>query len=169
MIEVVISDLVEAETDGILRTVGADLEAATPLSRRVAERAGPDILEQLANTGETPVGGALITPGGSLDASFLIHAVIRSPEEPVSESAVARALLNALRQATAWGLDSLALPPVGTGAGNLDAEQSARVMIPMIRTHLNGAGLPRKILIVVGSEYERDAFERALEGVESPA
>ena len=148
--------------------MGADLEAATPLSWRIAERAGPDVLERLAKVGETPVGGALITAGGSLEASFLIHAVIRSPEEPVSQSAVGRALLNALRQATAWGLESLALPPLGVGAGNLDAEQSARVMIPSIRTHLDGTALPRKILIVVGSEYERDAFEEVLEGVAEP-
>ncbi len=163
MIEVVLGDLREAETEAVVRSVNADLDGATTVCRRVGEGAGPEVTARLSGVGETPVGGALVTPGGQLRAPFLIHLVIRSREEPVSPAGLRRAITNGLRQATEWGIESLAIPPLGVGPGNMDAEGSARILIPCIRDHLREAALPSRVVIVVSSEYERDAFESELE------
>lgn len=160
MIRVRISDLVEERANALVRSIGMDMEACTALDRRVGDRAGEEVVDRLRATGETPVGGALVTPGGGLFASLLIHAVLRSRDEPVSESTVARAFRNALRQAAEWEVAALAVAPLGTGGGNLDAEVSAQVMCTVLREHRAKSVFPREITFVVSNAYEEDAFTR---------
>src|SRR5690606_34514788 len=112
-----------------------DLEPCTPEDERVAVAAGPEMGERLRAFGEVPVGGALVTPGGAPGLPFLIHLVVRSREEPITEDRLRRALRNGLRHAAQWELGTVALPPLGTGAGNLDAEVSARVICESLRDH----------------------------------
>lgn len=163
MIRIERGALTDAEVEAVLRPVNSDLMAMTAAGRAVDLRAGSDVEERLRRFGGLPVGGALVTPAGELPASFLIHVVVQSAEEPVTEAGVRRALLNGLRRATEWGVRDLALPPVGTGAGNLDAEAAARVMIPLIRDHLVRNERPVEVIIRVESEYEEETF-RSLVG-----
>jgi O-acetyl-ADP-ribose deacetylase (regulator of RNase III) len=92
----------------------------------------------------------------------MVHAVVRSYDEQVSASSVRRALQNALRRADEWGLDTIALAPFGTGAGNLDADEAARVMIEVLYEHMQSAKYPGSVEIIVDSEYELEVFERQL-------
>jgi len=158
VIEVRLEDLVGIEADALLRSVGSDLEACTPLDRRLGDRAGPEVLDRLRAFGETPVGAALVTPGGGLAAPFLIHLVLRSRDEPISPASLTRALRNGLRQSAEWGVGTLAVPPLGIGAGNLNAEASARVMCRVFREHWEAREHPRRILVAVGSPYEGEVF-----------
>ena len=108
--------------------------------------------------GEVPVGGAVITPGGALQADFLVHVVVQSGEEPVTASGVRKALVNGLRHACRLGVETMAIPPLGTGAGNLDAEAAADVMVPVLREHLEREDYPRHVLVMVTTAYEMETF-----------
>lgn len=163
MIRVVRSELTSVDADGVLRSVNSDLSADSPASRQVELAMGPEAVERAQAMGEVPVGGAVITPGGDLQAQFVVHAVTQSPVDPVGTESVKTALLNGLRRAREWGLEALALPPLGTGAGNLEAEESASVMIPVIQDHMTSSDSPKETIIVVASEYEEDVFLRAVE------
>lgn len=163
MIRVVLSELADIESDAILRSVSSDLEADTPFSRELELRAGAGVSERLQAMGEFPVGAAVITPGGDLSVAFMIHVVLQSVEERVTTEGLRSALQNGLRRAEEWGLETLALPPLGTGAGNLDAGEAAAVMVPLILDHLLSSENPREVLIVVGTGYERDVFAQAVE------
>ena len=110
------------------------------------------------------MGGAVLTPGGALSASFLIHVVVQSPDEPVTASGIRRGLLNALRRASEFGIASLAFPPVGVGPGNLDVEDAARILQEVLSEHHEGGENPRELLIVVESEYEEEVFGRLISG-----
>lgn len=146
------------DLDGILRSVGSDLEALTPGERRLGLDAGEGALAPLRAMGEMPVGGAVVTPGGGAQVAFLIHVVIRAPDEPVSEGGVARAFLNGLRHAADWGIERLGVFPLGTGAGNLDAEASARVMCRVLEEHRGTLAAPVEIVVLTTSVYEAEAF-----------
>lgn len=163
MIEVRIGELASAAETAILRPVAADWAAVTPATRRLELAAGPAVLEQCARLGELPVGSAVITGAGDLPAEYLVHVAVRSREEPVTPAAVRRGLMNGLRRLSEWAVESVALPPLGTGAGNLDTEQAAELMVPMLREHMRVSEHPTRVVIVVESEYERHAFERLLE------
>lgn len=163
MIRILISDLADMETEAILRSVSSDLDPDTTQSRELEVRAGAEVQERLQAMGELPVGAAVITPGGELGASFLIHIVLQSSEEPVTSEGVRAALKNGLRRAEEWGMASLALPPLGTGAGNLDAQEAAALMIPVLADHILFSENPMAVTVAVGTDYERDVFDRAVE------
>lgn len=162
MIRVVLGVLADQETDAVLRPIRSDLEPVTPAAREVGRRAGPGVEERLRSTGQIPVGGAVLTPGGDLPAMFLIHAVVMAPEEPQSRGSVERALRNGLARATDWEVTSLAVPPLGLGAGTMDPEPAARAFVEVLRAHLSDGRQPSEITVVATSEFERDLFEGLL-------
>ncbi len=160
MIQVLLGTLSEQETEGILRPVRSDLAPVTAASRDVADGAGETMNEKLEQIGAIPVGGAVITPAGALSADFVIHAVVSAPGEPETPGSVQNALKNGLRRATDLGLESLALPPLGTGIGHLDAETCALAMLEMLFFHLDEGQPPLDMRIVAGSAYEQGVFEQ---------
>lgn len=162
MIEVRVADLTAVGAAAILRPVAADWSAVSAASRRVEILAGPVVLEQCHRLGELPVGSAVITGAGELPASFLVHVAVRSFDQQVTPAVIRRALSNGLRRLDDWGIESVALPPLGTGAGNLDAEEAAAVMIPALLEHLRNIRRPLKVILAVETEYERGAFDRQL-------
>jgi hypothetical protein len=60
------------------------------------------------------------------------------------------------------------MTPLGTGAGNLDPEESAREMIPILLDHLSSGAEPSRIDLIVDSEYEKEVFERELKRFDLP-
>ena len=160
MIRIVPGELAEAEIDAVLRPVTAEWTAVTPSMRRLEIAAGEAPAEQCRRFGELPVGSAVITPAGDLPAQFMIHVIVRSIDEPVTASGVQRALRNGLRRLAEWGIQRVAMAPLGTGAGNLDADEAAAVMIPLLLEQVRAGGPPSEIEIYVDSEYEKDVFER---------
>ena len=168
MIQVLLGALVEQETEGIVRPVRSDLVPVTAASRDVAEGAGEAMNARLEQMGAIPVGGAVITPAGGLSADFVIHAVVSAPDEPETPVSVQQALRNSLRRAADLGLESLALPPLGTGIGRLDAEECALAMLEMLFFHLDEGQPPLDMRIVTSSEYELHVFERLVAERTSP-
>src|SRR5688500_10844558 len=127
--------------------------------RRLEIVTGDAPTKQCEALGELPVGSAVITPAGDLNAQFMIHVVVRSYGEQVSEAGILRGLQNGLRRAEEWGIRRIGMPPLGTGAGNLDPDDSAAIMIPVLLEHIRSErSSVREIEIYVDSDYERDVF-----------
>jgi O-acetyl-ADP-ribose deacetylase (regulator of RNase III) len=61
-----------------------------------------------------------------------------------------------------WELETLSLPALGTGAGNLEPERSARLMVEVLREHMETERHPRTVTIVVAGSYEFETFSREL-------
>ena len=162
MIDVKLAQIEQTAAQAIIRPVSAEWTAVTPAMRRLELAAGAQLEEQCNRLGELPVGSAVITTAGALPAQFIVHAVVRAVDEPVSKAGVRRALQNALRRVGEWGIESVAIAPMGTGAGNLDAEESAQVMFSVLTEAQADRALPAHIEIVVDSEYEASAFARQL-------
>ncbi len=142
-----------------MRPVRSDLAPVSAASRDIAVAAGEELEERLSRLGALPIGGAVLTPSGKLSAGFLIHVVVQSEEEPQTGLSVQRALRNGLRRATDWGLDSIALPPLGLSVGLTEPEESARALVEILFNHLDEGAAPLDLTIVVGSKYEVDLFE----------
>jgi O-acetyl-ADP-ribose deacetylase (regulator of RNase III) len=162
VIRIVQGELAEAGIEAVLRPVTAEWTAVTHAMRRLEIAAGDVPAEQCRRLGELPVGSAVITPAGGIRAEFMIHAIVRSLDEPVTGAGVRRALQNGLRRLAEWGIRRVAMAPLGTGAGNLDADEAAAIMIPVLLEHMRAGGAPSDVDIYVDSEYEKDVFERHL-------
>lgn len=162
MIRVEIGDLTTVRAEAIIRPVSTDFSPVTPSMRRLDEAAGPLVEQQCQRLGEMPVGSAAITAAGELPADFLIHVAVRSPLDNVSPAAVRRGLTNALRRLAEWDIATAALAPLGVGAGNLDAEEAAALMVPLLVEHARAGTGTARLTVVVEDDYERSAFEAAL-------
>lgn len=170
MIEVRRADLITSDAECILRSVSSNLEPLTAIGREVGAAAGEALLARIEQMGDLPVGGAVITPAGELSASFIVHVALQSYDEPVSPGSLRKALQNGLRHAARMGIETLALPPLGTGAGNLDAEAAAGVMFEVLHEHLEDDEYPKRVTVIVATEYEWEAFASHLveSGEEEP-
>lgn len=162
MIEVVQGDLAAQEVEAIVRPVRTDFASIDVVGRDLALAAGSELEERLERLGGIPIGGAVLTPAGRLPVSYLIHVVVMSRDEPMTSMSVQRALRNGLRRAADWGIESLALPPLGIGPGAEDPEGSARVLVDILYNHLDEGAKPLDLTVVVGSEFLRDVFERLI-------
>lgn len=165
MIRVVLGDMATLEVQGLVRPVRTDLAPVDAAARDVVVAAGQELEERLSRIGMLPVGGAVLTPAGELAAEYLIHVVVMSEEEPQTTFSIQRALRNGLRRASDWGLESLAVPALGLGAGSMEPEASARSLVQVLFNHLDEGVPPLDLAIVVDSEFESGIFEQlVLEG-----
>ena len=163
MIEVRVDDLAFYEGAAIARPVTAELAAPTALMRRLADAAGVELQRQLQLQEPLAVGSAVVTGAGALGVDLLVHAVVTSRTEPVSRDTVRRATLSALHRADGWEIDHLAMAPFGLGAGNLDVEDSAEIMIDVITSFMRTGRRPHAVTIVVENDDEAEAFMALLD------
>ena len=168
MIAVVQADITSLPAAALVRPVSAEWDSVSAAARRIEIAAGPELNEQCEKLGDLPVGSAVLTSAGHLAAEYVVHTIVRSMDEPVSESSVYRAVQNALRRCVEWGIETLAMPPLGTGAGNLDVEDAASVIVPVLLEHMRAAEYPATVTIVVESEYEYDVFRNEISRYDLP-
>ena len=163
MIRVCIDDLAFFDGEAIVRPVNEDLGATTPLLRRLELVAGTQLHNQIRLHEPLPVGAAVVTSAGELNAELLVHAVVMSRTERVTSDTVRRALLSALQRVESWQIKEIGIPPFGLGAGNLEIEESAKIMLSVIAQHLLGARFPETITLIAETPEEERALSTALE------
>ena len=100
-----------------------------------------------------------MTDAGEIAADMVIHAVVSSVDEPVTEDRVRQALNSALQRAGDWQIARIATPPIGTGAGNRLIEDAARIMIDVLNQAMPTSAYPREVWIVVESEEDKALFD----------
>ncbi|MBU0753681.1 MAG: O-acetyl-ADP-ribose deacetylase [Planctomycetes bacterium] len=135
--------------DLTLETVDVIVNAANPsllggggVDGAIHQRGGPAILKAckaiVAAQGPLPTGQAVITPGGNLDAGFVIHTVgpIYSGDDPEEERLLGACYQNCLRLAIAEGLRSVAFPSISTGAYGYPVHQAAPVALRSVAAFL---------------------------------
>lgn len=158
MIRVEHAPLRSVVADAVVCPIRADLAPISAAGRDLLAAAGPDVQDRLEKLGSLPVGGAVMTPGGDLDADFVIHVVIMSADEPQTTVTVQRALRNGLGRAADWGIESLALPPLGLGVGLTEPEAEAEALIEVLWSHLDEGRAPLDLVIVASTSFEEDLF-----------
>lgn len=163
MIRVRIDDLAFYDGEAIVRPVNEDLGATTPLLRRLELAAGAQLHDQIRLQEPLPVGAAIVTSAGELQTELLVHAVVMSRTERVTSDSVRRALTSALQRVESWQIRQVAIPPFGLGAGNLDVDESARVMLSVIAQHLGAARYPEDITLIAETADEERALSAALQ------
>jgi O-acetyl-ADP-ribose deacetylase len=163
VIELRIDDLAFYSGEAIVRPVNADLGATTPLLRRLEVAAGEALQKQLRVNEPLPVGAAVVTGAGALGVSLMVHAVVTSRDEPVSLDTVRRAITSALQRVESWQINSIGIAPFGLGAGNLDIDESADVMLDVLSVHLARSRYPQRVTIVAENDEEHRSLARALE------
>jgi len=164
VISVVVDDLAFVTADAVVRPATALLEPVSPSLRQLERLSGVDFLQHLNVPTGLGVGAAVVTSAGDLAAELIVHAVIRSEDEPVTPTGLRRAMTSVLQRAADWELARIATPVLGTGPGALALEDAARILVDVLVSDLPHATYPKEVCIVVETEEDREVVQAFLRG-----
>ena len=105
------------------------LAMSTGVAATIKRKGGGLIEEEAVRQGPIEVGEAVLTPGGNLPATHVIHAAAVGPDLKTDAETVARTTRAVLALADKHRLTSLALPALGTGAGQVAPAAAAEAML----------------------------------------
>jgi O-acetyl-ADP-ribose deacetylase (regulator of RNase III) len=157
-------DLTDSEVDAIVNAANNHLWMGAGVAGAIKRKGGTIIEEEAVRQGPIEVGDVVVTTGGNLNASYVIHAAVMGQDLASSAETVRRATRATLRRAEDMRLHSLAFPSFGTGVGRMPPKESAEAMVAAIRAHLaevTGSSL-RRILLVLFQDDTYQAFSQAL-------
>src|SRR5712691_11463093 len=117
----------------------------------IKRRGGEAIEAEAMRQGPVEPGECVITSGGRLASTHVIHAAVMGQDLETSASLIERATRHALALADEHGLTSIALPAFGTGVGGFPLDECARIMIAAARG-FEPATLRRVVFAVFGAE-----------------
>jgi O-acetyl-ADP-ribose deacetylase (regulator of RNase III) len=159
-LEVVDGDIAALEVDAIANAANDALWMGAGVAGALKRAGGEQIEREAMAQGPIPVGEAIATTGGRLQARWVIHGAVMGQDLRTSGELVERTTRSVLDVAEELGAHSLAVPAFGTGVGGFPLEDCARVMVRAVREH-EPRTLDHVVFAVYGDEA-REAFERAL-------
>ncbi|MBI5526302.1 MAG: macro domain-containing protein [Deltaproteobacteria bacterium] len=163
LVKIVKDDITAMDVDAFVFYAAPDLQLGTGYGNAISVRGGPKIQDELRQFGTVETGTAVTTSGGSLKAKFVIHAVGPRFQEADTEGKLETVTQNALKEADAKGVESLAFPPMGSGFYGIPLDVSAKVMLAAIRDHLAGQTKLKEVLICARDTREMKPFQTVLE------
>ncbi|MCW4009569.1 MAG: O-acetyl-ADP-ribose deacetylase [Candidatus Bathyarchaeota archaeon] len=168
-IRLVKGDITEIETEAIVNAANSSLMGGGGVDGAIHRKGGPKILEECRKLRQTaypsglPTGQAVMTSGGNLKASKVIHTVgpvwrggSRSEAELLAD-----AYVNSLGLAVENGLRSIAFPSISTGAYGYPIKEACRVALKTVKGFLETKNHVAVVVFVLFSESDLAVYRRA--------
>lgn len=131
LIEIVLSDITEEDTDVIVNAANSRLAGGAGVDGAIHRAGGPAIMAQCRKIGGCPTGQAVITTGGNLKARYVIHTVgpiYRGGGQGEAGLLIA-AYQNSLKLATKNGLQSISFPAISCGIYGYPIQEAAHLAL----------------------------------------
>lgn len=143
-----VGDLTEETVDAIVNAANATLLGGGGVDGAIHRRGGPAILEECRRIREDrfpdglPTGKAVMTGGGDLAASYVIHTVgpIYGLNEGRDAELLADCYRNSIELAVEKGLTTIAFPSISTGAFYYPKHEAAPVVANTVRSEISREG-----------------------------
>ena len=155
-------DICDLEVDAIVNPANLSLWMSTGVGGAL-KRAGGDAIEFAAvRQAPVPLGGAIVTPAGSLAARAVIHAVSLDHERRTSGEVIDTAVRSAMARAREMNATSVAFPALGTGVGGFPLEEGARITVAAVRDELTRSPGIEHVVFALRGAAAYQAFSAAL-------
>ncbi len=155
-------DITDQQTDAIVNAANSSLILGSGVAGAIRSKGGPTIQAECDKIGHCPVGGAVITTGGNLQAAHVIHAVGPRMGEGDEEEKLQSATQSSLQVAQENGLRSIAFPAISTGIFGFPIERCADIMLSTTIQFLDkGSKLEKVVFCLYGNEAYA-VFEKSL-------
>jgi O-acetyl-ADP-ribose deacetylase (regulator of RNase III) len=156
-------DITHQKADAIVNAANSGLMGGGGVDGAIHRAGGPKILEEcreiVSRIGRLPPGHAVITTGGNLPATYVIHTV-----GPVwrggghgEAKVLASCYTEALRIASEKNLSSIAFPAISTGVYGYPQEEAARISVAAVTGFITAN--PTSITTVFFVVYDLRAYE----------
>ena len=156
-------DITDWEVDAIINAANSTLTMGTGVASTIKRKGGVIIEEEAMRQGPVEVGEAVLTTGGNLAATHVIHAAVMGPDFKTDGEQIAATTRAVLALAAKHRITSLALPAFGTGVGHVPPPVSAEAMLKDVVAHLKrGQSSLRRIVFVLYLDEAYRAFTDTL-------
>lgn len=156
-------DITDREVDAVVNPANSALTMTTGVAAAIKRKGGVIIEEEATRQGPIEVGEAVLTPGGNLIATHVIHAAVMGADLKTDATVVGRATRAVLSVADKHRMTSIALPALGTGVGHVAPDAAADAMLEAVVAHLKaGKSSLKRILFVLYQDEAYRAFTETL-------
>lgn len=167
-LRIVQGDITKLDTTAIVNAANSSLLGGGGVDGAIHRAGGPQILEECrqirARQGGCKVGEAVITSGGRLLASCVIHTV--GPHwngghkgEP---ERLANCYRNSLQLAAGKQLASVAFPGISTGIYGYPKEAAAAIAVREVQQWLAAHEWPQEVVLVAFDEETKQLYEQKM-------
>ena len=165
-ISVLVGDITTRAVDAIVNAANSSLMGGGGVDGAIHRRGGPAILEECKDIRRhqypqgLPPGKAVITTGGDLPASHVIHTVgpVWKGGHAGEREILAEAYTSCLILAAQTGIHTIAFPAISTGIYGFPKDLAARLSIKIVSEFLDAKSLPREVELIFFAESDRDIF-----------
>ena len=161
-LELKIGNIALLDTDAIVNAANEYLNLGAGVAGAIREAGGSAIQTQCNEIGFCPVGSAVITGGGDLNAKYVIHAVGPMYGEGMENAKLGSAVRSALTLADNKGLKSISFPALSAGFFHFPLAECAKVMVSTIKEVAPGLKNVDHVVLCVSDEKKFDVFEKEL-------
>jgi O-acetyl-ADP-ribose deacetylase (regulator of RNase III) len=150
-------DITDRDVDAIVNAANSTLAMGTGVAGAIKRKGGVIIEEEAIRQGPVDVGDAILTTGGNLMATHVIHAAVMGPDLQTDGDKITKATRALLALGDKHRITSLALPALGTGVGHVPPAVSAEAMLKEVVAHLKTrqSSLRRGVFVL----YQDDAYK----------
>lgn len=153
--------------DAVVNAANNQLVLGSGVAGAIRRRGGPTIQaecdELIRKNGPLAVGDAAVTGAGDLSARYVVHAAAMG-DSPATVESIRSATRRSLQLAAERGARTMAFPVLGSGVGGFSFEDSARLMIEVLREHGRAFLLPESVVLYGYSMKHADLLRVILEG-----
>lgn len=156
-------DITRQQTEAIVNAANSSLMGGGGVDGAIHQAGGPAILEECkkiaAKIGWLPAGEAVITTGGNLPASYVIHTVgpIWRGGDQGESRILENAYRNSLKLAQDQGIRSISFPSISTGAYGYPVEKAAKIAIMTVKDFIDqNPGVFEEVIFTL---FDLDTYE----------
>jgi O-acetyl-ADP-ribose deacetylase (regulator of RNase III) len=165
-LRIVQGDITKLETTAIVNAANSSLLGGGGVDGAIHRAGGPQILEECrqirARQGGCKVGEAVITSGGLLPASYVIHTVgpVWNGGHKGEPELLANCYRNSLRIALDRQLESVAFPGISTGIYHYPKQEAAALAVHEVQLWLAAHEWPREVVLVAFDAETKQLYEQ---------
>ena len=161
-ITIMIGDITKIKVDAIVNPANSQGMMGGGVAKAIREAGGRAIESDAMTNAPIPVGLAVATTGGKLNARFVIHSpTMEKPTMKTNVEKVRKAVRAALKKADGLELTKISMPGMGTGVGGLDYAAAAAAMIQEIIDFQQENRFIEEIFLVAYGDKLYSAFLKA--------
>ena len=156
-------DITDWEVDAIINAANSTLAMGAGVAGAIKRKGGVIIEEEALQQGPVEVGEAVLTTGGNLAATHVIHGAVMGSDLKTDGETIAKTTRSILTLAEKHRITSIALPALGTGVGHVPPPISADAMLKEVVAHLKrGPSSLRRVVFVLYLDDAYRAFTETL-------
>jgi O-acetyl-ADP-ribose deacetylase len=162
-IELLQGDITKLAVDVIVNAANCSLLGGGGVDGAIHRAAGPSLLEECRKFSGCQTGEAVITGGGNLPASHVIHTPgpVWNSGNSNEPELLAACYRNSMQLAQDHQLDSMAFPCISTGVYGYPKELAAEIAVKIVREWAED--YPRQVVFCVFGELDYKIYQRLIQ------